>query len=191
MRNDPLESLLQALRFAAERHRQQARKDELKTPYVNHLIDVVWLLVSQGLRDPATLQAAALHDVVEDTGTTLEEIEAVFGREVRDLVDEVTDDKTLPRDERKRLQVEHAPETSPKATLVKLADKVANARDVGHRPAADWSRERRLDYLAWAARVVQQLPEVSPELRRLFQTVHDEAASLLGGHQVEAPTPRS
>lgn len=171
---DPLLDLTRALVFAAHRHRQHSRKDELKTPYVNHLLDVVNLLVEEGVRDSETLMAAALHDTVEDTETSLEEIEELFGREVRDLVAELSDDKTLRKEERKRLQVEHAPEASPKAALIKLADKIANAWDVGHRPAADWSVGRRLDYLAWAARVVDRLPAVAPRLLERFWEVHDE-----------------
>ena len=178
---DTLQQLMRAFTFAAERHRQQARKDELKRPYVNHLIDVVQVLVDHGVRDIATLQAAALHDTVEDTDTTLDEIELVFGREVRDLVDELSDDKTLEREERRRLQVEHARDASPKAAMIFLADKSANAWDVGHRPASNWSVARRLDYLRWAAEVVERLPDVSPELREHFERVRGESVRRLGG----------
>jgi guanosine-3',5'-bis(diphosphate) 3'-pyrophosphohydrolase len=179
--SDPLPSLLRALVFASQRHRTQSRKDELKTPYVNHLLDVVQVLAENGVRDGPTLVAAALHDVVEDTETTLDEVEAQFGTEVRGLVAEVSDDKRLPRAERKRLQVEHAPHTSAKATLIKLADKIANAWDVGHRPAADWSVERRLDYLSWAARVVERLPPVAPALTERFHVVHAEGVEVVMG----------
>lgn len=179
MSADVLPALMQALEFAAERHRSQPRKDELKTPYVNHLIDVVKLLVEFGVRDEPTLVAAALHDTVEDTATTLADIEDRFGPEVRGLVAEMTDDKRLPKAERKRLQVEHAPGVSPKAALVKLADKIANAWDVGHRPAANWSAERRLEYLAWAASVVERLPPVSPALRSRFDDVYQEGVGIV------------
>ena len=178
---DPLPALFRALAFAAERHRQQARKDQLKTPYVNHLIDVIQVLVDHGVRDPATLQAAALHDTIEDTQTSLDEIEDRFGAEVRGLVAEVTDDKNLSREERKRLQVAHAPDATPKGALIKLADKIANAWDVGHRPAAAWSVDRRLDYLAWAARVVDALPSPTPSLLDLFRQIHEEGMELVRG----------
>jgi guanosine-3',5'-bis(diphosphate) 3'-pyrophosphohydrolase len=178
---DVLPSLLHALAFAAERHRSQPRKDELKTPYVNHLIDVIRLLVEFGVRDDATLMTAALHDTVEDTATTLEEIEELFGAEVRGLVAEMTDDKCLPKEERKRLQVEHAASISPKAALVKLADKIANAWDVGHRPAANWSTERRLEYLGWAASVVDRLPPVSPPMRERFDEVYHQGVGIVNG----------
>jgi guanosine-3',5'-bis(diphosphate) 3'-pyrophosphohydrolase len=181
MSPDVLPALMRALEFAAERHRSQPRKDELKTPYVNHLIDVLRLLVEFGVRDEATLVAAALHDTVEDTDTTFDQIEARFGGEVRGLVEEMTDDKRLPKLERKRLQVLHAPGVSPKAALLKLADKVANIWDVGHRPAADWSAERRLEYLAWAAEVVEHLPPVSPEMRSRFDEVYRQGVELVNG----------
>ncbi len=176
---DVLSDLLRALVFAAERHRQQSRKDELKTPYVNHLLEVVQVLVDHGVRDAPTLMAAALHDTVEDTGTTLEEIADRFGPEVRDLVAEMTDDKRLPRDERKRLQVEHAAAMSPRGALIKLADKIANAWDVGHRPAAAWPPERRLGYLAWALAVVEALPPVAPGMVAVFRRVHAESVQLV------------
>jgi guanosine-3',5'-bis(diphosphate) 3'-pyrophosphohydrolase len=181
MSDEVLPQLLSALAFAADRHRSQPRKDELKTPYVNHLIDVIHLLVDHGIRDAATLAAAALHDTVEDTATTLEELEERFGLEVRDLVAEMTDDKRLPKAERKRLQVEHAAGMSPKAALIKLADKIANARDVGHRPAVSWSPERRLEYLVWAAEVVERLPPVSQALRDRFDEVHHEGVAVVNG----------
>jgi guanosine-3',5'-bis(diphosphate) 3'-pyrophosphohydrolase len=177
--DDRLPDLMHALAFAADRHRSQPRKDELKTPYMNHVIDVVRLLVDHGVRDYATLAAAALHDTVEDTDTTFEELEHHFGREVRDLVSEMTDDKRLPKAERKRLQVEHAAGVSPRAALIKLADKIANANDVGHRPAANWTAERRLEYLAWAARVVERLPVVSRSLLERFGEVHREGVTLV------------
>ncbi len=181
MSADVLPALMRALEFAAERHRSQPRKDELKTPYVNHLIDVVKLLVEFGVRDEATLVAAALHDTVEDTDTTLAELRERFGPEVEGLVAEMTDDKRLPKSERKRLQVEHAPGVSPKAALIKMADKIANAWDVGHRPAANWSVERRLEYLAWAASVVEALPPVAPALRARFDDVYRQGIGIVNG----------
>jgi guanosine-3',5'-bis(diphosphate) 3'-pyrophosphohydrolase len=123
--------LLRALAFAADRHRGQRRKDVDASPYINHPIAVAQALAEiGGVVDAATLVAALLHDTVEDTDTTLDEIEAWFGAEVRGLVAEVTDDKSLPKQRRKELQVEHAPHRSPKARLVKIADKLANLRDV-------------------------------------------------------------
>lgn len=142
--------LLRAVEFSAERHRGQRRKGVDASPYINHSIEVAAMLANvAGVRDLAILIAAVLHDTIEDTRTSPEELEAAFGPEVRLLVQEVTDDKTLPKAERKRLQVKHAPQLSPSAKLIKLADKVSNVRDVTDRPPSDWSVERRREYLDW------------------------------------------
>ncbi|XP_047394346.1 guanosine-3',5'-bis(diphosphate) 3'-pyrophosphohydrolase MESH1 isoform X1 [Sciurus carolinensis] len=123
--------LLEAADFAARKHRQQRRKDPEGTPYINHPIGVARILTHEaGITDIVVLQAALLHDTVEDTDTTLDEVELHFGAQVRRLVEEVTDDKTLPKLERKRQQVEQAPHSSPGAKLVKLADKLHNLRDL-------------------------------------------------------------
>ncbi|XP_049761589.1 guanosine-3',5'-bis(diphosphate) 3'-pyrophosphohydrolase MESH1 isoform X1 [Elephas maximus indicus] len=123
--------LMEAADFAARKHRQQRRKDPEETPYINHPIGVARILTHEaGITDIVVLQAALLHDTVEDTDTTLDEVELHFGAQVRRLVEEVTDDKTLPKLERKRLQVEQAPHSSPGAKLVKLADKLYNLRDL-------------------------------------------------------------
>ena len=106
------------------------------------------------VEDLPTLIAAILHDTIEDTETTPEELEKRFGAEVRALVLEVTDDKRLPKAERKRLQIEHAPSISAKAKLLKLGDKIANVRDVTATPPAGWSVARRREYLDWTEQVV-------------------------------------
>uniref|UniRef100_A0A8D0KN26 Guanosine-3',5'-bis(diphosphate) 3'-pyrophosphohydrolase MESH1 n=1 Tax=Salvator merianae TaxID=96440 RepID=A0A8D0KN26_SALMN len=123
--------LLDAVDFAARKHATQRRKDPEGTPYINHPIGVAQILAQEaGVTDVAVLQAAVLHDTVEDTDTTFSEIEERFGKEVRSIVEEVTDDKTLPKMERKRLQIAHAPESTAAARLVKLADKLHNLRDL-------------------------------------------------------------
>ncbi|XP_064373850.1 guanosine-3',5'-bis(diphosphate) 3'-pyrophosphohydrolase MESH1 isoform X1 [Dromaius novaehollandiae] len=130
--------LLEAADFAAEKHKAQRRKDPEGTPYINHPLGVARILAQEaGVTDIVVLQAALLHDTVEDTDTTFSEIEERFGEEVRRVVEEVTDDKTLPKAERKRLQIEHAPGCSRRAKLVKLADKLHNLRDISRcTPAA-------------------------------------------------------
>ena len=164
--------VIRALVFAAARHRNQRRKDTERSPYINHLLDVVDLLWRVGgVRDKATLVAAALHDTVEDTGTTPEEIEAAFGREVRGLVLEVTDDKSLPKETRKRLQIEHAPHKTPRAKLIKLADKIANVRDIRAHPPEDWPTERRVEYVRWARAVVAGMRGASAALEAEFDRV--------------------
>lgn len=164
--------VLRALLFAAEKHRNQTRKDIEKTPYINHPLAVVELLWRVGgVRDGATLAAAALHDTVEDTGTKPEEIEALFGPAVRALVLEVSDDKSLPKHVRKQLQVEHAAHKSHSAKLIKLGDKISNVRDVIISPPDDWPEERRRDYIAWASAVVAGLRGACPALEEEFDRV--------------------
>jgi guanosine-3',5'-bis(diphosphate) 3'-pyrophosphohydrolase len=171
---EKLQAVFAALRFAAERHRLQRRKGVEDTPYVNHLIAVVDLLVDVGgIDDVEVLMAGVLHDTIEDTETRGEEIERHFGARVRGVVEEVTDDKSLPKDERKRLQVAHARDISREAKLVKLADKISNVTDVCDCPPGDWSCERRLAYVDWAQEVVDGLRGVNAKLERRF----DEAAA--------------
>lgn len=166
--------LFEALAFAAHKHRAQRRKDVEASPYINHPIALArTLAVEGGIVDTATLIAAVLHDTVEDTDTTFEEIRAMFGKTVADTVREVTDDKSLEKADRKRLQVEHAPHMSRRAALVKLADKTSNLRDVASSPPRGWPLERRRAYFEWAREVVDGLPKVSKALRAAF----DEAYS--------------
>jgi guanosine-3',5'-bis(diphosphate) 3'-pyrophosphohydrolase len=160
--------VLSAATFAAERHRDQRRKGKHASPYINHPLALASLLAAQGERDPTLLMAALLHDTVEDTATSFEDIERAFGTEVADIVREVTDDKTLPKAERKRLQIEHAARLSRRAKLVKLADKICNLHDMAHSPPTDWSLERRCEYFDWARAVVDPMRGVHPELEALF-----------------------
>lgn len=161
--------LLAAVQFAAERHRMQRRKDAEASPYINHPVALAALLANEGgVDDVEVLMAAILHDTVEDTETTMAEIEALFGARVAGFVAEVTDDKALPKERRKALQVEHAPHLSTGGALIKLADKTCNLRDVAGSPPADWSVERRREYFDWARRVVLALPEVNGAMRRAF-----------------------
>jgi len=174
--HNPYVPLLSALHFAAGRHRDQRRKGAEGSPYINHLIEVAEILAREGaVRDPVTLQAAVLHDTLEDTHTTPEELEARFGPEVRRVVEEVTDDKRLPKQERKRLQVEHAPGLSERARLVKIADKISNARSVAVTPPADWPLDRRREYLRWTERVVAGCRGCSAPLEALYDRVLAEA----------------
>ena len=161
--------LLDAVHFAAERHKNQRRKDHEASPYINHPLSLARLLaVEGGIEELDVLIAAVLHDTIEDTATTADELRAKFGDRVTGIVLEVTDDKALPKQRRKELQVEHAHHKSREAALVKLADKTCNLRDVASAPPADWSMERRREYFDWAKRVVDGLPKVSEALRREF-----------------------
>jgi guanosine-3',5'-bis(diphosphate) 3'-pyrophosphohydrolase len=179
--------LFRALEFSALKHRGQRRKDREASPYINHPIEVASVLANVGrVDDITTLVAAILHDTIEDTKTTGEELEAKFGREVRLMVQEVSDDKTLERMERKRLQVEHAPTLSPRAKLIKLGDKICNVRDVTHRPPAHWSIERRREYLEWTERVVAGCRGMSQPLEQYYDRVLREGRDLLGESRPES-----
>ena len=179
--DDSVGLILKALNFAAGKHTNQRRKDSHSSPYINHLIGVAETLWSVGeVRDETLLVAAILHDTIEDTDTTQEEIGAEFGEEVLSLVLEVTDDKSLPKQTRKQLQVEHAPHKSGKAKLLKIADKINNIRDIIKSPPADWSMERKQEYLLWSERVVAGLRGASPELEKQYDTLLAEGKHLLG-----------
>ncbi|NXT42330.1 MESH1 pyrophosphohydrolase, partial [Pelecanoides urinatrix] len=138
--------LLEAADFAAGKHKEQRRKDPEGTPFINH----------------------------PDTDTTFSEIEERFGEEVRRVVEEVTDDKALPKMERKRLQIERAPGSSPRAKLVKLADKLHNLRDLNRCTPQGWSSQRVQEYFQWAARVVAGLRGTSPPLEAALQRLFEE-----------------
>jgi len=167
-------AVLSAVHFAAQKHRCQRRKDPESSPYINHPIAVADLLASGArISDVAILQAALLHDTLEDTATTPDELEKLFGAEVRRLVEEVTDDKTLPNKVRKQRQVEHAAQLSPKARLIKLADKICNLRELTETAPVNWTVERKREYLEWAERVISGIRGSHAELERLF----DETAA--------------
>ena len=172
---DGLSLILKALDFAALKHRDQRRKDALASPYINHPIALANVLVHEGgVAEPVVLAAALLHDTLEDTQTTAGELRAAFGDVITRVVEEVTDDKSLLKAERKRLQIEHAAAISREAKLVKLADKICNVRDVANHPPAKWDLARRREYFEWAKAVVDRMRGVHPELERRF----DEAYAL-------------
>jgi guanosine-3',5'-bis(diphosphate) 3'-pyrophosphohydrolase len=179
MTND-LKLILDALQFSAERHSRQRRKDVDASPYINHLIAVANVMVKEGgVSNPTILVAAILHDTLEDTETTASQLEERFGPEVRNLVEQVTDDKSLPKEERKRRQVAHAPSLSERAKIVKIADKICNVRDIMENPPKGWSRERRIEYLDWAGRVVQGCRGVNRDLEVFFDEMLARARSSL------------
>jgi len=167
-----MDTVFEALEFAAHKHRDQRRKDPEASPYINHPIALAHILWGAGVEDPVVITAALLHDTVEDTETTEEELVDHFGRRVASVVMEVTDDKNLEKAERKALQIAHAPHLSREAKLVKLADKISNVRDVGSKPPTDWTLERRREYFDWAKRVVDGLRGVDPLLERLFDEAY-------------------
>jgi guanosine-3',5'-bis(diphosphate) 3'-pyrophosphohydrolase len=167
--------LLRALAFAAHKHRDQRRKDAEASPYINHPIALADVLVNEGgVADIEVICAALLHDTVEDTATTPEELEKAFGRRIAQIVAEVTDDTSLPKAERKRLQIEHAASISDEAKLVKLADKICNLRDVVDHPPAKWDLKRRAEYFDWAKNVVDRLRGAHPRLEKAFDDAYSK-----------------
>jgi guanosine-3',5'-bis(diphosphate) 3'-pyrophosphohydrolase len=176
----PIRPILKALKFAARKHRDQRRKGNEACPYVNHLIEVAEILSCVGgIDDLTTLQAAILHDTIEDTDATAAELESQFGPEVRSLVEELTDDKRLPKQERKRLQIECAPRLSTRAKLIKIADKISNIRDVTYLPPSHWPWQRRSDYLDWAEQVVAGARGSNQLVEDLFDRTLDEGRRVL------------
>lgn len=175
-----LDLILEAAAFAADKHRMQRRKDADASPYINHPLALAHILSREGkVSDPVVLCAALLHDTVEDTETTLEELERRFGAEIAATVAEVTNDESLPKAEQKRLQVARAASKSRAAKLVKLADKIANLRDLAVTPPAGWSRDRRLEYHLWSREVVAGLRGVNPALERAFDETCDRGLALI------------
>jgi (p)ppGpp synthase/HD superfamily hydrolase len=162
-------TLLRTLHFAADKHRDQRRKGPDASPYINHPIAVAELLAREGgVSDLTTIQAALLHDTIEDTEASLDELEANFGTQVRGVVAEVSDDKSLAKAERKRLQIEHSRHLSERAKLVKLSDKICNVLDVVHQAPDGWSLERRTEYLDWTEKVIEGLRGTNAVLEKLY-----------------------
>ena len=178
---DDLSLIFEATHFAAEKHQNQRRRNKEASPYINHPIAVAEILWRVGqVRDIPVLVAAILHDTIEDTDTTPEEIEKLFGPEVLTLVQEVTDDKSKPKQERKRLQIVNAPHTSPGAKLIKLGDKISNIHDITTSPPASWSLDRKLKYLDWSEQVIAGVRGTNAALEACYdQLLQDSRAKLL------------
>jgi guanosine-3',5'-bis(diphosphate) 3'-pyrophosphohydrolase len=172
--------VLRAAEFAADKHREDKRKGQTGRPYIGHCIDVAELIANIGKVDDATVLAAAvLHDTVEDTKTTRTELVEKFGAEIDALVAEVTDDKMLDKDERKKMQVQHAPHLSYGGKLINLADKISNVREIGADPPKGWDKKRRRDYFDWATRVVTAMGSVNQSLEEMFARTVEESSLTL------------
>ena len=171
--------ILKAVNFAAIKHRGDKRKDAGQSPYINHPISVAFIISEiGGVDDPEVLAAALLHDTVEDTDTTPEELEDLFGKRVRTLVEEVSDDKSLPKAERKEKQIQHAKSISKGAALIKLGDKISNVTDVLDNPPTDWDDDRREKYLNWAKKVIDNCPKVNERLENHFAELLKERGKI-------------
>jgi len=168
--------VLNAAVQAADWHTAQRRKGAAQEPYVNHLLDVACLVAeATGGEDVNLVVAALLHDAIEDQQIAPAVIAEAFGEDVAALVLEVTDDKALPKPQRKRLQVEHAPHASPRAALLKLADKTSNLNALASSPPAEWPEQRRLDYVQWARDVAAGLQVTNAWLRQRFEIAANAA----------------
>jgi (p)ppGpp synthase/HD superfamily hydrolase len=176
---DSVQRIMAAARFAAEKHAKQRRKGENAEPYFNHLLEVAELIAASSAElDVELMMAAFLHDTVEDTGVTLLELEQRFGKDVDDLVAEVTDDKSLPKETRKQLQVQHTPEKSPRAQSLKLADKTSNLRAIISSPPVGWGRERKQQYFEWARQVVSGIVSPNEYLKSEFDKAYRSISEL-------------
>ncbi len=171
--NDTTLLVVHAAHFAAERHMHQRRKGEQAEPYFNHVSEVAALLAdATDGADAALIAAGYLHDTIEDQNVTHAELVERFGQDVADLVAEATDDKTLKKEERKRLQIVHAAHASPRAKLLKIADKCANLRALLTSPPADWPAERCTTYFDWARDVVAGCRGLNPRLDAEFDGLY-------------------
>jgi guanosine-3',5'-bis(diphosphate) 3'-pyrophosphohydrolase len=181
MKLEEIKMLLKALTFAADKHRFQKRKDTEGTPYINHPIQVALMLADVGEEtNEDLLVAAILHDTIEDTKTTSEEIAENFGSAVLNLVLEVTDDKNLPKEERKKRQVLNASKKSESARKLKLADKICNVADILHHPPGNWTSERKLQYLGWAEQVLEGLHGTNLKLENKLKALISEGRVIFG-----------
>lgn len=169
--------LARAYHFAAVHHTNQKRKGKAGEPYINHLTEVAELVAeATGGEDIDLIIAAVLHDTVEDTGVSRADLEREFGPHVAGVVLEVTDDKSLPKGERKRLQIEHAPHLSWSAKVIKLADKTANLHSLKKSPPSEWSAARAEEYIEWSQAVVAGIRGTNAWLEHKF----DEAVAAFG-----------
>jgi len=165
--------IFKALDFAAHKHRDQRRKGADLSPYINHPIALAKILSNEGgITEESVLCAALLHDTIEDTKTTHDELIELFGKSIAKIVMEVTDDKAIPKSERKRLQIEHAAHASYQAKLVKLADKISNLRDIACYPPTGWDLNRKQDYFNWAKKVIDQVRGTNVALEVIFDELY-------------------
>lgn len=173
--------LLKAVQFGIIAHGKQQRKTG--GPYITHPIDAAMILLQEGVTDMATLQAAILHDVVEDTKTTLDEIREAFGDKVASIVFEVTDDKTLKASQRKQLQISHMPHMTYEAKLVKYADKISNVGGLVKAVPPSWSALRVQGYAVWCREAMKTVHGTHQGLERRLANVLKQSVCL-GGNQI-------
>lgn len=191
LNNNELAKLLNSCSFAAKKHRNQRRKDSERTPYINHPIDVANILARAGITDLDTLIGGILHDTIEDTDTDQEEIRLLFGDNVLKIVLECSDDKSLHKVERKKLQIEHASHISNSAKLVKLADKYSNLLDILSNPPSSWSKEEIEGYIIWGYAVVSKLKGINEKLDNDFELLFKSSGIIFENDVVKLCFPPS
>jgi (p)ppGpp synthase/HD superfamily hydrolase len=173
--------LARAADYAARQHIAQRRKGDAAEPYVNHLTEVAAMLAeATDGTDPVLVMGGLLHDTLEDTDATYEDLAERFGPEVAALVREVTDDKSLPQEVRKRLQIEKTPSKSRRAKLLKIADKTSNLRGLAQSPPTGWTAERLRDYVEWAEQVVRSCRGLNAKLEAQFDAAYETARRHFG-----------
>lgn len=178
--------MLTAARFAATAHAGQIRKGALREPYLVHPLEVAALVAhATNDCDPELIAAAILHDTVEDTATTLDEIACAFGARIRDYVAEVTDDKSLAKHDQKRIQVETLPRRSDGARLIRLADKVSNLRSLANDPPQHWSRDTARDYIKFCRQIGAIARSISPPLGLDLDAAANRASTRFGLEEAE------
>lgn len=173
LRDEGMGLVLRAARFAAWKHRDQRRKGKGRVPYINHPLDLAYLLWFEGgVSDVTVLAAALLHDTIEDTQTSVQELQGEFGERIAEIVMEVTDEPSLNWRVRKKLQITRARLASPEAKQVKLADRICNLRSMVASPPHGWSMERQQAYFDWSRDVVDQLRGTNAELEQRFDQIY-------------------
>jgi (p)ppGpp synthase/HD superfamily hydrolase len=166
-----LHLIFRALSYAAQQHATHKRKGREALPYINHPIKVS-TIITQYVPDASNelIAAAVLHDVVEDSETTVEDLKNMFGATIASIVEEVSDDKFLPKKEAKQKQIQNAPHLSHNAKLIRICDKIANVRDIcGEDVPNDWDYKTKIEYLNWAEEVVNAMGKFHDELEFTFK----------------------
>jgi len=182
MEQDDTGRLLEAIKYASEKHAGQLRKGSARIPYINHPIAVTQLLYETGVSETDVLIAGALHDVIEDTNTPPDEIKEFFGSDILNLILELTDDMSLPHDERKQRQIETAPGISIPAKMIRIADKICNLRDIMYYPI-DWDTEKKKLYMEWAEQVVAGCRGLNLALDTVFDETLEKFSILLSAEE--------
>lgn len=172
--------LTKAYRFSAIKHTNQRRKGNLDIPYINHPIEVANVLSHSCNSDDIVLLAAAvLHDTIEDTETSYDELVGIFGTEIADVVLEVTDDMKLSKERRKQIQVEKAAGLSDRAKKIKIADKICNVLDI-LQTRFHWTDRQKLEYVDWSVQVVDKCRGIDEVLETEFDKVLAIAKEVIG-----------